>query len=354
MNHISLVLWLIAGAWFSPIAWSAPNGKIDEVKVCYFPYREEMTTAALYTADHKGFFGENNIHVQWQRHLKPGMYYFAKHNNLGPLSKLHGTHVTYTEMEIAKKLKNGKCDIASTTFESILGAGFSSLDSFEPLAVYRYGKDYDTHLAQRSDLHLKNLSELKGKRIRASGIPLLLVLDAILKSANLTLNDVKTEIIDVPNLSADLDGKKADLVIAYVPTIPMLLASNRVSIFEKNVYAKFLNGLSVPHSMLMTSRTFAKQHPEILKRFMIGFKKGTEEISKHPENVVYGADIIDYPQKIYERKDIEKSLNFFSVQEPLFYDTAGKNLAHEAQFAEYQKVLVDRGFIKSPSDLSTW
>ena len=352
MKELSWFVLVLAGALSSSLALSETKEKMTDINVCYISYREEMATAALYAADKKGFFAENGIRIHWKKDHKLPAKYFYKNNNLG----LMGKAATYAfgEMSSADELREGRCDVASSTFEAILGAGFVDLKAFQPLAAYRYGKDYDTHLAQRADLHIKNLSELKGKRIRASGIAVMVILDSILKSVGLTLNDVDAQLDDVASLAADFDSKKADLVIAYVPTVPMLLASNRVTILEKNVYSRFLKGTSVPHSLLVANRTFAKQHSEILKKFMLGFKQGAKEISKHPENVIYGADIIDYPEKVYAKKDIEKSLNFFSVQEPLYADADQKSFFNKAQFVQYQKELVDRYFIKKPADLSPW
>lgn len=327
--------------------------KLEDISLCYFPYREEMTTAALYTADKKGYFEQNGIKVHWKKDF-PGAapkklaHNFTGKNNVKPTNRFPN------ELFLVDRLDAGECDVGSISFEAVVGSGLQSVNNLVPLAVYRYGKDYDTHLAVRKDLNLKNLSELKGKRIRASGIGVLVVMNEILKSADLKMNDVDLQLVDVPKLPEDFDNKKADVVLAYVPTVPLLIASDRVKILEKNVYSRYLGGLSIPHSMLIANRGFMNKREDVFKKFVAAFKKGAEEIKAHPENAVFGAEIIDYPTKTYTKANAEKSLNFFNVQLPMVYDTAGANFFKGAQFAEYQDKLVKEGYLTKAADLSPW
>jgi ABC-type nitrate/sulfonate/bicarbonate transport system substrate-binding protein len=350
-QHTIQAIVAIQAAMLSSVSFAAPPASsLQDINICYVHYREEMTTAALYTADKKGYFEQNGIKVHWVKKFK-GKYRADLADHFTEKQKIPSFR---RELFLVDRLDAGECDVGSMSFESIAGRGLPDLNNIVPLATYRYGKDYDTHLAQRIDLDLKSISDLKGKRIRASSIGVFIVLGEILKAAHLKMSDVNISWVDVHSLPKAFDNKEADLVLAYVPTVPLLIASNRVKIFEKDVYSRYLNGLVIPHSMLVGNRGFISKKAALFQKFLAAFKRGAEDLKTHPENVVFGGDIIEYPTKTYSKADAEESLNYFKVQMPLIYDTPEKNFFQESQFAEYQDKMVAEGFLSKASDLSAW
>ncbi|MGZ3723330.1 MAG: hypothetical protein ACXVA9_10390, partial [Bdellovibrionales bacterium] len=113
----------------SQLLFAAP--KAQDINLCYFEYREEMTTAALHTADKKGFFAKNGIKVNWIKRSSPS-------NFKAPKDPTPANKGEALERSLVEELNTGGCDFASSTFESIVAAELPSLEQLVPLAVYRY------------------------------------------------------------------------------------------------------------------------------------------------------------------------------------------------------------------------
>jgi ABC-type nitrate/sulfonate/bicarbonate transport system substrate-binding protein len=326
---------------------------LEKINVCFQEYREEMVTAALMNGEANKIFEKAGFQINWIKNdeISKREAGATFHNsNFNTNSKDYYFNGSISEVALLKSAANKKCDFISTTFEAVV-ASKMNLAQLVPVATYRYGQDYDTHLVVRKDSGINSVKDLKGKKIRINQIGSIIPFENMLKQAGLKPSDVTYERMALADIPKALDEKKIDAVLSYNPTIPLLLGSDRVKILESNIFSRFY-GHFVPHSLLVTTKEFQAQKKDVFEKFMKAFSQASVELSKKPENVVYS---VPHVSQLYKAADIEKSLSFISVAKPLIVTEMGKEaFVEQSNFAKYASVLQERGFIKDPVDISTW
>lgn len=349
MNYLSLVVLALAIVQAATLQAT----EVSKVNVCYQEFREEMVTAALYTTKEKGFFKNEGIDVNW---IQNGRIQIKKRRAAARASRLNTNSAkpyfvnSVPDIELLQTATEKGCDFVSTTFEAALGSNVD-LGLYAPLAVYRYGRDYDTHLVVRADSKIQSMKDLKGKTVRFNQVGSLIAFEGMLKKAGLSPQDVKYERANLASLGSDLDKGKFDVVLSYNPTIPLLLGSGRVRILEKNLFSSFY-AKSIPHSVLLVKRKLLNENKDMVARFMKAFAKGADDLASKPENMIHAVPNV---KKLYTNAQIEKSLAFISLGKPLLVtQMTPETFFAESHFAEYASILKDHGFLKASADLSTW
>lgn len=326
----------------------------DSVTVCYQDLREELVTAALLTGQQKDVFKTAGIQINWVKNVavpQEQRKALVSNSNFDEKASEYYYHGNLEEVALLQSAESHKCDFISTTFEAVVAAKID-LSKIEPMAVYQYGQGgYDTHLVVRKDSKIKSIADLKGKKVRVNQIGSLLPFENMLKSAGLSPQDVQYVKVSLANLPKALDKQRVDAVLSYNPTIPLLIASERVRILETDIFSKFY-GQGVPHSLLVVRKKFAASQPAIVTKFMKAFSTAALSMSQNPESMIYS---VPHVSSSYSNAQIEKSISNIKIGTPLLATEMPKeSFLKEGHFAEYAKVLKEKAYIKPSSDLSAW
>jgi len=342
-------------------AFAAPTP--DKVRICFSPYREELVTADLLLANAKGFFKEQGIDAEMviterlpgkeKAKVKEASRFNPEKRDLylpGTLLDVHNVIETST----------GACDIASTALENIMLAKIAP-NSVQPLAMYLYGKNYDTHLLVRAGSKVKQVKDLKGKTIRIGQIGTRMVLSRILKEGGLTLNDVKLAMAAPDDIPKSLASGKFEAVIAYNPTTPLLLAGQSATILTKNIYSTYMSPF-LPHSTLIVSSNFKQNRPAVFAKFMNAFRKAAQYLQKNPVATVDALTAdntkagLDFKYGVFPPSTVQKSASFFNISEPYYIGEPTAQYTNadiRKSILNFHNELVSEGFLTSALDTKT-
>jgi len=156
--------------------------------------------------------------------------------------------------------------------------------------------------------NIKTVKDLKGKSIMQTTDLLESVsLEAMLKSQDLSLNDI----IVVPhsyNLY-DLINNKVDVYAAYITNEPYVLEEQGI---EYNYLYPKEEGFDFYSDILYTSREYADEHPQEVRKFIAATIKGWEYAFSHMEesvDLIYKKYNTQHKSKealLYEAKELKK------------------------------------------------
>lgn len=330
---------------------SAALAAFPDINVCYQEYREEMVTAVLSMAANKHYFQDRGLGVKLVQNQPSGRLKsdILEKSNFNLTSSIAHVGGSIAEVSLLQTWRQKKCDFISTTFEAVVASGID-LSDLVPVAVYRYGGDYDTHLVVRKDSKIQSVKDLKGKTVRINQVGAIVPFEAMLKAAGLTPDDVKYVRLPLEGLPAALDSSTVDAVLSYNPTIPLLLGSGRVRVLEANIFSSHY-AQPIPHSLLLVSRKFRSKNAAAYQKFMEAFVSGADEASRKPEEIIYA---LPHVRELYSGAAIEKSLAFLKVGPPLVLGSDANLFFEQAHFTEYESSLRGADFLRGKVDFISW
>jgi NitT/TauT family transport system substrate-binding protein len=125
---------------------------------------------------------------------------------------------------------------------------------------------------------IRSIAELRGKRVGVvPGSTAFALMQALLKSNNLTDQDVKLVLIGAGDLVSSVLTNRLDAIAAFETTnVPAIRAAG-----AEPVSLRFGElGLRVPGNVYMANGDFARKNPDTVARFMAGTIRGWEEVYK--------------------------------------------------------------------------
>jgi|SRR6516165_5040228 len=141
---------------------------------------------------------------------------------------------------------------------------------------------------------IRSIADLRGKRIGVvPGSTALALMQALLKSNNLTDQDVKLVLIGAGDLVSGLMTKRLDAIAAFQTTnVPSLRAAG-----TEPVSLRFADiGLRVPGNVYMANGEYARKNPELIARFMAGTVRGWEDVYRNGSREGLAILIKAYPE----------------------------------------------------------
>jgi len=187
--------------------------------------------------------------------------YFAK----------EGLDVTVKEYSSGKKatqsLFAGEVDISTVADMPVVFNSFKRED-FCVFATFTYSYPFVKIIA-RKDKDIKTGADLKGKKVGADkGTSSHFFLAVFLIHNQLSISEVKMNNIRTVDLPAALKNKEVDVISVWQPyaqKAKKLLQDNAIELPTSEIYRTTFN--------LAVMKSFAKDHPEILKKFLRALDK---------------------------------------------------------------------------------
>ena len=202
-------------------------------------------------------------------YIAKGQGYFAK----------EGLDVTVKEYSSGKKatqsLFAGEVDISTVADMPVVFNSFKRND-FCIFATFTYSYPFVKIIA-RKDKGIKMGADLKGKRVGAnSETSSHFFLGVFLIHNNLSISDVEMINIRTVDLPAALKNNEVDAISVWQPysqKAMKLLQNNAIELPSGEIYRTTFN--------FAVMRSFAKEHPEILKKFLKAIDKAATFIRKN-------------------------------------------------------------------------
>lgn len=202
------------------------------------------------------------------------------------------------------------------------------------------------YLAVRSDLNIRQFSEIKGKRIgilRGTADELSLV--AALNSQGLTTKDVRLVNLDFNAVNAALAAKKIDA--SWGPSRFFSLRDK--GIVKLPVSSRQLNGAGSSQGVFLGRQAFIRQYPKETQRVVTQVVKGlqwlSEDRNKVPQIAIFFTQS-GYPASVYAQELQGVNLKF--LYSPLFDPYYLNQLNQKISLAKTQ------GLIRQPIDSKSW
>ncbi len=205
--------------------------------------------------------------------------------------------------------------------------------------------DYPVAVAVKSSSNIKELADLKGKKIGLPG-PFgasYVGLRALLNAAGLRESDVTLDSIGYAQVEA-LVADQEDAVVIYDNNEPIQLKAKGydVRVFSVRDY------VSLASNGVITNEKTIAENPELVRRFARAFLRGVAAVLANPDEAfnVSKKYIPDLQESEWntQREILNSSMTYWKTKQPGFSDPqAWENM---------QAVLLDMGLLKAPIDLS--
>lgn len=219
----------------------------------------------------------------------------------------------------------------------------NGLDTQLLAATSRGGSNY---LVVRSDLKIKTLAELKGKRVgllRGTADELSFI--AALKSQGLSIKDIRIINLDFNAVNAALAAKRIDA--SWGPA--RFFALRDKGLVKLPTGSRQLNGAGSSQGVFLGSKQFIQTHPDATQRVVNQVVKGLNWLSKEENRVPQIALFFtqsSYPASVYAQELNGVNLNF--LYSPLFDPYYLGQLNQKVALAQAQ------GIIRKPINTNTW
>ncbi|KAA8735708.1 aryl sulfate ester ABC transporter [Acinetobacter qingfengensis] len=202
------------------------------------------------------------------------------------------------------------------------------------------------YLAVRSDLNVKKLSDIKGKRIgilRGTADELSLI--AALQSQGLSIRDVRLVNLDFNAVNAALAAKRIDA--SWGPA--RFIALRDKGIVKLPVSTRQLNGAGASQGVFLGSQKFIKAYPKETQRLVNQVVNGlywlSQEKNRIPQIALFFTQA-SYPASVYAQE--LHGVNFKFLYSPLFDQYYLTQLQQKINLAQSQ------GLIRQPIQLKSW
>lgn len=332
------------------------------LRLCMPRGHEDLLNMALLVARDKGLFKKNGVDAKIE------LISYVNKNPEGQASYVMtkaGPVLPFNteDWEITKMMhgKQRDCDVAVSPAAGMLAAEKIQIADYKPLYMTAYGTDYDTHLIVNSDSKIKTAADLKGKVVRIGQVPTHVALYNYLRKNNMEMTDVILRFKLASNFASEaLADGSIDAAMTYVPTMPMMLASGKVRVLEQNIISKYVMPRT-PNAILFTSQRFAKENPELLKKFKTAVNETMVYINKNPSAVLESAT------GFFEHKfgntwkgwkadptQIERATAFMGKLTLQDFEDAKEAPIMQKQLSDYQNLLTDMGYLTKKVDISPW
>ncbi|MDP6670818.1 MAG: NrtA/SsuA/CpmA family ABC transporter substrate-binding protein [archaeon] len=248
---IAAVVLLLAGAYFIFFNSGEEAWFEGEVERLTLGAETSLLTAAVWIAEDKGFFKEQNLEIL--------------------IEEFESGKASFNDM------LDGGVDISTVAPTPIMFNSFKRADFF--IFATFVSSVEDVKVIARKDSGINSAQDLKGKRVGTPvGTTGQFFLAAFLTFRNMEESDVEVVDISPSNLPEALNNKEVDAIVIWEPhanNAKKLLGDNAAHLQSSDVYDETFN--------FMVMKDFAEQNPEAIKRFLKAIDKATEFIKENKE-----------------------------------------------------------------------
>ena len=135
-----------------------------------------------------------------------------------------------------------------------------------------------TALVVRKDSGITNIADLKGKKVTVyNGSISVRLLSSALNSVGLTLDDVETVNMPIPDAATAIESKQIDAATLWEPTLTKTMNTGLVTkLFDGK------GGVQQNNHYYYANEDFAKNNPKILEAFIRATQKASKQIAENP------------------------------------------------------------------------
>jgi NitT/TauT family transport system substrate-binding protein len=134
---------------------------------------------------------------------------------------------------------------------------------------------------------MKTLADLKGKHLATQvGTGMYTVLLMLLERQGLKLSDFNVtnlRVVDMPTAMAT--STNIDAVLGWEPSIQRIVQAGKGKVMLTSKQLEDMAGITYPF-LVVTTQTYAKEHPGIVQKLMNGYAKADKYIAKHHDETV--------------------------------------------------------------------
>lgn len=213
--------------------------------------------------------------LRFGKHPWPGYAFVAVAADLGELdaSKVNVVQTPSASASL-RALESGTLDAAGLTLDEVLSAREEGL-ALSVVTIVDVSAGADVVLSRDK---LESLADLRGKRIGVEKSAVgAIMLDALLRSADLTLADIVTVNASIDEHETQLAQNRMDAVITYEPVSSRLLQSGMTQIFSSaQIPGTIVDVIAVRTPVL-------KDNPEAVAALVRGYFAGLEAWQNTPQ-----------------------------------------------------------------------
>lgn len=289
-----------AGADSSKASTKEPTKVTIQIDGAAVPYY-----APLYVAKEKGFFKEQGLDVDF---------------------------IYAAAADIVKNVASGNVEFGFPNADSVVAAATQGIPVKVIHTTYQAGLGSTIFKKGKG---ITKPSDLKGKTVAVTslGSPNYIQLQVLLKKYNLSIDDVKVEIVGTGAIVQALVDDKVDAItFSMLRTIELRAQGVEVDEFRSD---DFLPSFG---NVLVTSDKLLKEKPEIAKGFMAGLNKGLEEIIKGDPRAAVDLSVANYAPTFKGREELTARI-LKDVFIPYLWqsDNTKKNGLGAADLSRWQK-----------------
>ena len=280
------------------------GGGDDTVKIGYLPSDHD---AALFVADAKGMYADNNITVE-----------LVQFNNGG---------------DLMTAMASGDVDVGYVGIAPVL----SSVSAGVPAKVISAAQTEGSGIVVTDDSHIHFASDLKGKTIATPGEASIqhVLLSYYLKQHGLSLDDINESAMKVPSINDALKTNNIPAAITFQPYVSIADANDNID--ELADSSEILPGH--PCCVVVASDDFLKNHKDAAEKIIAIHENATKFINDSIENDTTDEVVKLLPEDIVTDPAVEAdSLESFPF-------ISGLDDNYKASVDSFQKLEVDLGII---------
>jgi len=279
-------------------------------------YVPDIQFAPLYVAIDKGFYKDEGLDVS--------LDYSMENDN----TVLVGT---------------GELTFAIVSGEQVLLARAQQLPV---VYVMNWYDKYPVGIAAKTTSNIKDVSELKGKKIGLPGLygSNYIGAMALLDSAGLTKDDVTLDSIGFNQVTA-LVADKEDAVVIYVANEPLQISKAGVDY----TLFKVSDSVQLVGNGLITNEKTIQDNPELVKKMVRATLKGIQYTEDHPDEAYticekYVANLSSGDPQL-QMQILKNSIALWTQKNPGSTDPKG--------WENMQSILIKMGLLSKPLDLNS-
>jgi NitT/TauT family transport system substrate-binding protein len=278
-------------------------------------YVPDIQFAPLYVAIDKGFYKDEGLDVS--------LDYSMENDN----TVLVGT---------------GELTFAIVSGEQVLLARAQQLPV---VYVMNWYDKYPVGIATKTASNIKDVSELKGKKIGLPGLygSSYIGAMALLDSAGLTKDDVTLDSIGFNQVTALVAGQE-DAVVIYVANEPLQISKAGVDY----TLFKVSDSVELVGNGLITNEKTIQENPELVKKMVRATLKGIQYTEDHPDEAYtisekYVENLSSGDPQL-QMQILKNSIDMWTQKDAGFTDPKG--------WENMQSILIKMGLLSQPLDLN--
>ena len=276
----------------------------DTVKIGYLPSDHD---AALFVADAKGMYADNNITTE-----------LVQFNNGG---------------DLMTAMASGEVDVGYVGITPVL----SSISSGVPVKVISAAQTEGSGIVVTYDSHIFSAKDLKGKNIATPGEASIqyALLSYYLNRNDLSMDDLNVSSMKVPSMNDALKTDQIDGIATYQPFVTIAASQSNAHVLVDS--AQILP--NHPCCVVVASDDFIKNHKDQAKAIVEIHENATDFINDNIENDTADEVVKLLPEDIVSDPDLEaQSLKSFPF-------ISGLDNDYKASVDKFQKLEVDIGLL---------